>query len=160
IFRHDATAREVYMVTPARLSKGALVALTTIGFLVAGLLFSPTARMGWAAQMGNTFVWGKAGDAGTLDAPVDTNGETYFGITQLFNMFVRAKPGLTDIEPDLAESWSVSPDGLVWTFKLRKGVTFHDGTPGTRKPQSSTSTAGPTRRTRTTRSRGWSTSTG
>ncbi len=117
------------MIGRVNLSRGALWALATIGFLVAGLLFTPAARMGWAAQMSNTFIWGKSGDAGTLDAPVDTNGETYEVITQIFNMLVRAKPGLTDIEPDLAESWSVSPDGLVWTFKLRKGVTFHDGTP-------------------------------
>jgi peptide/nickel transport system substrate-binding protein len=33
--------------------------------------------------------------------------------------------------PGLAESWSVSDDGLVWTFKIREGMTFHDGTPCT-----------------------------
>src|SRR5438105_13809991 len=117
------------MVTQARLPKSAVLALATIGCLAAGLLFTPAARIGWAAQMNDTFVWGKSGDADTLDNQVSTSGETAEVATQLYNLLVRAKPRQTDIEPDMAESWSVSPDGLVWTFKLRKGVTFHDGTP-------------------------------
>src|SRR5581483_4481847 len=33
------------------------------------------------------------------------------------------------VAPALATRWRVSPDGLVWTFTLREGVRFHDGTP-------------------------------
>ena len=117
------------MANRTRPSGSAVLALATIACLVAGLLFSSAARMGWAAQMSDTFVWGKSGDADTLDNQVSSNGETSEVTTQIYNLLVRAKPGQTDIEPDLAESWSVSSDGLVWTFKLRKGVTFHDGTP-------------------------------
>jgi len=34
-----------------------------------------------------------------------------------------------NLEPDIASSWTVSPDGKTYTFKLRKGVTWHDGVP-------------------------------
>jgi len=116
------------MIRRLRLSRGAITALAVVGCLVAGLILAPISRMGWAAEP-KTFIWGKSGDGDSMDSAVSTNGETYEVTTQLFNLLVRAVPGKTDIEPDLATSWSVSPDGLVWTFKLRKGVTFHDGTP-------------------------------
>ena len=104
------------------------LALISVGVLAAGMLAVPLPQAGLAAGP-TTFVWGRAGDADTLDNPVSTNGETSEVTTQVFNTLVRLRPGTVEIEPDLADSWSVSPDGTVWTFKLRKGVTFHDGTP-------------------------------
>jgi peptide/nickel transport system substrate-binding protein len=48
--------------------------------------------------------------------------------TSVYEGLVRYKPNSTDIEPALAESFTPSPDGLTYTFKLRQGVKFHDGT--------------------------------
>ncbi len=48
--------------------------------------------------------------------------------TSVYEGLVRYKPNSTDIEPALAESYQVSPDGTTYTFELRSGVTFHDGT--------------------------------
>ncbi|MBI2526079.1 MAG: polyamine ABC transporter substrate-binding protein [Candidatus Rokubacteria bacterium] len=50
--------------------------------------------------------------------------------SQIYNGLVRFRPGSADLThflPDLAEEWGVSPDGLTWTFKLRRGVQFHHG---------------------------------
>lgn len=49
--------------------------------------------------------------------------------TSVYEGLVRYKPDSTDIEPALAQSYEASPDGRTYTFKLRSGVTFHDGTP-------------------------------
>ena len=46
----------------------------------------------------------------------------------LYEPLVRYAPD-GSIVPALADSWEISADGLTWTFKLRQGVTFHDGTP-------------------------------
>ena len=45
----------------------------------------------------------------------------------VYSGLLRATPN-GDYLPDLAESYTVSPDGLTYTFKLRPGATFHNGT--------------------------------
>jgi len=69
-------------------------------------------------------------DAISLDPHMSTKSQDKILFPMIFNGLVRFKPGtanLNAIEPDLAESWEVSDNQLVWTFKLRKGVQFHGG---------------------------------
>ncbi|MBX3014188.1 MAG: ABC transporter substrate-binding protein [Caldilineaceae bacterium] len=58
-------------------------------------------------------------------------GGGYHWFNKIFSHLVTYNLDYTEILPDLAESWSVSDDGLVWTLNLRQGVTWHDGTPFT-----------------------------
>ncbi len=60
-------------------------------------------------------------------------GGTPYVLTHMYNGLIRLNPldGLHTIIPDLAERWEISADGLVYTFYLRSGVLFHDGTPFT-----------------------------
>jgi len=53
----------------------------------------------------------------------------WFVYPDLFNWLVRWKPGPSpnQLEPDLAERWEVAPDGLTYTFHLRKGVPWNNG---------------------------------
>ncbi|MCI0521542.1 MAG: peptide ABC transporter substrate-binding protein [Chloroflexi bacterium] len=59
-------------------------------------------------------------------AQAQSNASDYVG--HLYSGLVRLSPAL-QIEPDLAESWTVSADGTVYTFTLRSGLTFQNGSP-------------------------------
>lgn len=66
----------------------------------------------------------------TLDPHSSTIGQTQAIVRFLYRGLTRfaikdGKVTTAEVEPDLAESWTVSDDGTVWTFKLRKGVQFH-----------------------------------
>jgi len=56
-------------------------------------------------------------------------GATPLVARQVFDTLVAYRDGSTDVAPALAVRWSVSRDGLVWSFTLREGVRFHDGVP-------------------------------
>lgn len=80
-------------------------------------------------KYGGTLVFGRGGDSVGLDPIRETDGESYKVTLQMFESLVEFVPGSTEVGPGLATSWAVADDGLTWTFKLRKGVKFHDGTP-------------------------------
>src|SRR5256885_16913632 len=58
------------------------------------------------------------------------NGPVQMVSGNIFEGLLRYSPKLEPL-PELAESWSVSEDAKSYTFKLRKGVTWHDGKPVT-----------------------------
>ena len=69
-------------------------------------------------------------DALTLDPHAQNEGPTHGLTHQIYEpLILRDQQGKAI--PALAESWGITADPLVWEFRLRKGVTFHDGTPFT-----------------------------
>jgi ABC-type transport system substrate-binding protein len=76
-----------------------------------------------------TFVFGAQGDAVNLDTAIVTDGESFRVSQQGVEGLLEFEGGTANPIPALAESWEHSDDLLEWTFHLRQGVTFHDGTP-------------------------------
>ncbi|MER3488083.1 MAG: ABC transporter substrate-binding protein [Chloroflexota bacterium] len=69
------------------------------------------------------------GDITRTDPALIDDSNSSYVMTQVMEGLVALKPGTTsEIVPALAESWTISPDGKTYTFKLRQGVKFHDGT--------------------------------
>jgi ABC-type transport system substrate-binding protein len=75
-------------------------------------------------------------DPRSLDPAVSTDVPTGRAVGYLFDGLTRFTPD-AKVEPALAERWDVTPDGLTYTFHLRRGVTFHDGSPFTARNVSS-----------------------
>lgn len=73
-------------------------------------------------------VYGSGGSPVNLEPGNITDGNSLIVQQQIYERLLEFKPGTTDLQPSLATSWSVSADGKTWTFKLRPGVKFHDGT--------------------------------
>ena len=65
-----------------------------------------------------------------IDPANISSDQEVFALSQIYDYLVDVTPENT-IAPRLAKSWTVSEDGLVYTFQLEEGVTFHDGTPFT-----------------------------
>ncbi|HUF91020.1 MAG TPA: ABC transporter substrate-binding protein [Candidatus Limnocylindria bacterium] len=82
-----------------------------------------------SAQLRKELRVGVLGVPATLDPAAALDGAGALISRQVFDTLVAYREGSTDVEPALAVRWTVSRDGLVWSFVLRDGVRFHDGSP-------------------------------
>jgi peptide/nickel transport system substrate-binding protein len=101
-----------------------LAVLTSVGLVVVG---SPA-----PAEAKKKVLNIAAKEPDTLDPHTSILGQTQAIVRFMYRGLTRfaikdGKVTTAEVEPDLAESWTLSPDGTLWTFKLRKGVQFHKG---------------------------------
>jgi peptide/nickel transport system substrate-binding protein len=134
----------------SRIRFGALLAVTAIAFAACGGSTATTAptqappastapgattaptvapSAATAPKEGGTLIVALPGDITRTDSAMMDDSNTSYVIQNVMEGLVNLKAGTTSvIEAALAESWTTSPDGLTYTFKLRQGVKFHDGT--------------------------------
>ncbi|WP_046563982.1 ABC transporter substrate-binding protein [Micromonospora sp. HK10] len=106
----------------------ALAAAAALAVGASGCAKSERDEGSGGAKTGGTFVFAGAGNPKNFDPIFNDDGESFRPIRQMYDTLVQNKPGTADLQGALAESWEHDPDGKVWTFHLRKGVKFHDGT--------------------------------
>jgi peptide/nickel transport system substrate-binding protein len=114
--RTFALSRREFLVTTG----GALVGMAAFG------LAAPAATGKRHPQRGGTLHFGSSGDAAGLDAHTHNQNHVSVPTTVMYT-------GLTDLDqrgnivPGIAESWEPNKELTAWTFRLRKGVLFHNG---------------------------------
>ena len=81
----------------------------------------------------DVLVVGQIAEPKSMDPHVVTAVNDFRILVNVYDGLVRYKPGTLEVEPALATDWQISEDGLTYTFQLRDGVSFHDGTPVQRR---------------------------
>ncbi len=128
----------VHRATSLGLSTAAISALWTTyrarpvnarGAVHPGNPFSARLQTSETPTPGGTLRFARAEDSDNLD-PVTNDGNVNIWIfMNIYDQLIRVTPDGVNLEPALAESWDISQDGLTYTFHLRQGVKFSDGTP-------------------------------
>src|SRR5207249_8723459 len=96
--------------------------------LLIGLFMVAAPATPAAAQPAGTLVVGLVAEPVNLDPPQVTDLNSLRVSRRIVETLVAFADESTQIVPGLAESWAISKDGLWYTFKLRQGIKFHDGT--------------------------------
>ena len=110
--------------------------MRTFRFLLTGLLLllSPAIALAQTPKSGGTLTYAVTAEAPSTDCHAITTYAAVHVLAPHYSLLLKVDPdNYPKLKPDVAESWTVSPDGLTYTFKIRTGVLFHDGTQLTSK---------------------------
>ncbi|HEU5211692.1 MAG TPA: ABC transporter substrate-binding protein, partial [Gaiellaceae bacterium] len=99
-----------------------------IGVVLAAVLAATATAAVRSTHAGGTLVFGGTADPTLLDPALVSDGESFRATEQMFETLVKLKPGTLKLVPDLATKWVSSNGGKTYTFTLRQGVKFTDGT--------------------------------
>jgi len=103
-----------------------LLKIGVLSVIIFGLFFS----VGFAqANNEDTLVFASAAEVRTMDPHVTMDNTAWRSIYYCYDRLVELRGSSTDIRPGLAKSWKVSKDKTEYTFTLKEGIEFSDGTP-------------------------------
>ncbi len=97
--------------------------------LAAGVAIAAAIGAAEAQTPPGVLVVGQIAEPQALDPAAVTAVNDFRILMNVYDGLVRYAPGTLEVEPALATAWEISEDGKTYTFTLREGVSFHDGTP-------------------------------
>jgi peptide/nickel transport system substrate-binding protein len=102
-----------------------LVALAALALVA----LSPAASSAETPRRGGTLIYPiTLGEPANYDCHQAASTSVLHRVAPHYSLLIKIDPqNYPHVMPDLAESWTISPDGLTYTFKIRDGVKFHDG---------------------------------
>ncbi|RMF78615.1 MAG: ABC transporter substrate-binding protein [Chloroflexi bacterium] len=115
------------MMNTQRFLYGRIIIVLMLAFLLVGTAITGSAQ---EPQRGGVLRLAINPIEGTLDPAFSSNNPDATLSHSVYDFLIEPLPD-GSIAPNLATDWTVSDDGLTYTFNLRQGVTFHDGTPFT-----------------------------
>jgi len=109
-----------------------LLTWTRRGLLATGTALALSFGLGLPATAQtppDVLIVGQIAEPKALDPAAVTAVNDFRILMNVYDGLVRYKSGTLEVEPALATAWEISEDGTEYTFTLREGVTFHDGSP-------------------------------
>ncbi|WP_370046348.1 MULTISPECIES: ABC transporter substrate-binding protein [Salipiger] len=109
-----------------------LLTWTRRGLLATGTALALSFGLGLPATAQTppgVLIVGQIAEPKALDPAAVTAVNDFRILMNVYDGLVRYKSGTLEVEPALATAWEISEDGTEYTFTLREGVTFHDGSP-------------------------------